>query len=442
MPSVGRSAVKARRWRCTDRRIDRRTEHRTQCAVIKTGAPVQPGFKRVLAAEAASNFGSMLSRLAIPWLATLVLLATPLQMGFLLLADVAAGALGAMLLGTLVDRLRKRSVMVAADLMRAVLLGLLALGAALNVLSFTALVLAAAASGMLTMAFELARSAWMAQALAQGELTARNAQLAATASLSETAAFAIGGWLFQWWGAAVALAADGLSYIASAICLRGVADAAPAKPEPEPALGPQWRAMVAQAREGLATLVQSPKLRAMAFLQALVALSMSLTATSYMIFVARDIGLPTGTLGLIFATGGLGAIVGAALARPLGQRVGPERAMALGLLLAALGAACIPAVPGAAWWGVALLVLHQVVGDSGSTVYDVHGRTLRQTVVTQALLARVDAGIRTLEHVALIIGALGGGLLATWAGARATLVLCALLLFSAALVALYLPRRG
>ena len=47
---------------------------------------------RVLAAEAVSNFGSMLSRLALPWLAALVLLATPAQMAWLLMADVGAAA--------------------------------------------------------------------------------------------------------------------------------------------------------------------------------------------------------------------------------------------------------------------------------------------------------------------------------------------------------------
>ena len=56
-------------------------------------------FQRVLAAEMVSNFGSMLSRLVVPWLATLALSATPFEMGLLLMADVVAGACGALLLG-------------------------------------------------------------------------------------------------------------------------------------------------------------------------------------------------------------------------------------------------------------------------------------------------------------------------------------------------------
>ena len=84
-------------------------------------------FNRVLAAESASNFGSMLSRLALPWLAALVLQATPLQMAALLVADVAAAALGSLLLGGWVDRHGKRFVMLWADGLRCALLALLAL---------------------------------------------------------------------------------------------------------------------------------------------------------------------------------------------------------------------------------------------------------------------------------------------------------------------------
>lgn len=80
------------------------------------------GFRRVIAAEVVSNFGSMMSRLAIPWLAVLALGATPWQMGLLAVADVPAGATAAVGIGVLVDRWPKRAAMVAADVARAALL--------------------------------------------------------------------------------------------------------------------------------------------------------------------------------------------------------------------------------------------------------------------------------------------------------------------------------
>lgn len=77
------------------------------------------GFRRVFAADVVSTFGSLMSRLAIPWLAVLVLDAGPGAMALLAVADVAAAALAALLLGVLVDRLPKRRTMIACDLLRA-----------------------------------------------------------------------------------------------------------------------------------------------------------------------------------------------------------------------------------------------------------------------------------------------------------------------------------
>ena len=402
-------------------------------------------FRRVLAAETVSNFGAMLSRLAIPWLATLTLAATPLQMGVLLVADVAAGALAALLLGSAIDRLGKRAVMLAADVLRALLLAALAALAALQVLSLWMLVLAAVASGLLTLAFELARSAWVAQCIAADELPQRNSQLAVATSLSETAAFALGGWLYQGFGAVLALLADAASYLASALCLRGVGEVRPASaPGPSPVLPRTALAtLLRDARAGIAAIGTSSTLRALAAIEVLVALGLALAGTSYMIFVAREIGFSTGTLGVIFATGGLGSLLGAWLAPALGRHWGGGMTMALGLALLALGGLCIPLAPSAGWLGAALLITHQIVGDGGHTLHMVQDRTLRQTAVSGELLARVDGGLRTLGHLATLAGALGGGLLAGSLGTRFALVLSAALYALAALLAwLYIARRS
>jgi predicted MFS family arabinose efflux permease len=161
-----------------------------------------------------------------------------------------------------------------------------------------------------------------------------------------------------------------------------------------------------------------------------------------MIFVSRDVGLPTGTLGMVFALGGLGSVAGAALAPRLGRRWGPGRVMTLGLGLTALGAACIPLVPGPGWIAVALLVTQQAVGDAGHTLQQVHDRTLRQTAVPVALLARADAGIRTVGYAGTVAGALAGGVLGTLFDARTVLALAAACVAAAAvLAALRLAER-
>lgn len=379
-------------------------------------------FPRVLAAEGISNFGSMLSRLAIPWLAVLTLQATPSQLAALLVADVAAAALGGLLLGSLVDRSGKRAAMLLCDGLRALVLGLLAWGAWRGGLNFTVLLAASAASGLLTVGFELARSAWMAQRAGLGDLSVRNAQLSVAGSVSEAAAFALGGWLYQGLGAALALAVDACSYLASALCLRGVGEAPPlARAHAAPKRAAVWRQLWTESADGLRAVAARPVLCALAGIHGLLAFSMALAGTSVMIFVSRDVGLPTGWLGMIFALGALGAIVGASLAPRWGRRFGPGRTMALGLALYTLGAACVPLVGSVGVLAIVLLATQQLLGDAGHTLHDVHDRTLRQTAVPAELLARADAGIRSAGQVATLAGALIGGLLGDALGARSVL---------------------
>ena len=409
----------------------------------------QREFRRLLAAEGISNFGAMLSRLAIPWLAALVLDATPMQMAALLVADVAAAALGTLWLGAWVERRGKRTVMLACDGLRALVLAALALLAWQGVATMTALALAAAANGVLTMAFEVARSAWMAQRLVQSELVQRNAQMSVVNSLSETAAFALGGWVFQWMGAVLALGVDALSYVASALCLRAVQEVpAPAAAQPKALPDAQAPGLVAaslaawqEIAAGLAVIGASPTLRALAAIEALLALAMGLAGTSYMIYVSRDLALPTGQLGVVFAMGGLGAVVGAQLAAGAARRLGVGGAMACALAAAALGAACIPLATGAGAVAIALLVAHQVIGDGGVTLFAVHDRTLRQTVVEPALLARADAGIRCVGQCTTLASALLGGAAGTAFGTRGVLMFSAGVLALAAAFAAWRLRR-
>ena len=395
---------------------------------------------RVIAAEGVSNFGSMLSRLAIPWVATLLLEATPAAMALLLVADVAAAAVGALLLGPAIERAAKRRAMVLCDLARTLLLALVALGAWRGWLTLPWLVAAAAAGGLLGVAFDLARSAWIAQRVEQGDLPTRNAQLSMAGSVAETAAFALGGWLYQALGAVLALAIDALSYLGSALLLREVREAprvAVAATDPSP-----WRSWWAEQREGWRVLLHQPRLRALGVIEGLQGLGFSLAGTSYMIYVARDLALPTGIQGLVFALGSVGSVVGAALAPRLGRSIGPGRAMTCGLALLSLGAACIPLAQGAGVFAIALLATHQVVGDGGQTLHDVHDRTLRQTAVGAAWLARVDAGLRGIRQVATLIGAALGGWIGTAHSARSVLVMSAVVFGVAAVwAAMTLARR-
>lgn len=397
------------------------------------------GLRRVIAAEVVSNLGSMMSRLALPWLAVLTLDAKPWQMALLAVADVLAGALAALALGVAIDRRSQRGTMIAADLARMLLLGALAVATLRGHLSFGLLLGVAAAAGVLTMAFDLARSAWMARVVPVGELSRANASLATGTAISEAAAFAAAGAVFQWAGGVAALLLDAGSFLVSALLLRRVPDPRPTPTAPAPAAtgtpAAPWRLRLAQ-------VTGDPALRALAALDALVALAGGIAGTAYMIFVSRELALPTVVLGLVFALGGLGSAIGAALAPGLGRRIGGGGALAWGLATAAVGSACIPLADSAALAPWVLLAAHQLLGDAGLVIHLVHDRTLRQSLVAPQALAGIDGAMRALAQFATVAGALAGGAFASAYGVRPALWLATALLLAAAVLGTLAWRQG
>ena len=399
-------------------------------------------FRRVFAAEVVSTFGSLMSRLAIPWLAVLVLRAEPTAMALLAVADVAAGALAALLLGALVDRWPKRRTMIAADLMRAAMLFTVPLMALLGRLSIGWLVVVVAINGALTVAFELAQSAWIARSTAHEDLTQRNSALAAGSAATEAVSFSLTGWLFQWLGAVVVMVADALTYVASALLLVKISEPPPLKEEtPTPTtLRERLQALVSEVQGGLRAVAADPVLRGLAVVATLVAFATSFASTTYMIYVSRDVAFPTGTLGLLFALGGIGSLFGSWLTARTARRIDARLWLIGSLALWAIGSVATPLATTAGLIGIVLIATQQIVGDAGGMAYGIADRTLRQSYAAPEFLARVDASVRTLGYTATLIGALVSGVLAERYGARALLFASSALIGVAAMAAALLLR--
>src|SRR5437667_5163578 len=80
-------------------------------------------FVKLWVGQTISNFGSGITGIALPLTAVLVLAATPTQMGILAALDGAAVFVFGLVAGVWVDRLRRRPILIIADIGRAVLLG-------------------------------------------------------------------------------------------------------------------------------------------------------------------------------------------------------------------------------------------------------------------------------------------------------------------------------
>ena len=349
-----------------------------------------------------------------------------MQMALLTAADLAPGLAIGLIAGAWVDRMRRRPILIAADLARAALVASIPLAAFAGNLHFAHLYAVALIAGGFTVCFDVAYHAYLPTLVPRERLLESNRKLAASGSVAEVAAFGAGGWLVQWLGAPLALLADTGTFLVSALSLGAIRKP---EPVPPPRAAPRLRSEI---REGLQALAGDAKLRSLAAAAVTWDLSFGMAGALYMLFVTESLGFRPGTLGMIFAVGGVSSLLGALAAGRLARRVGAGPAMTIALIVAGTSLFLVPAASGHAAVAIALLILHQMVGDGAATIYLVHETTLRQELAPEALRGRIHASVRFLGVAAMIVGSLTAGLIATSAGLRAALVIAALVRTGAA----------
>src|SRR5215213_3375146 len=188
-------------------------------------------FLKLWTGQTVSLFGSLIGRFALPFVAIYTLNATPFQVAVFGTAGVAPGLLLGLLAGVWVDRLRRRPILIAADIGRALVLGSVPLTWIAGALSIAQLIIVAALISALTICFDVAYRSYLPALIGRDELVEGNSKLAATDSVAEVAGFGLAGILVQVLGAPLAVLLDAFSFVGSAVSLALIR-------KPEPAASP------------------------------------------------------------------------------------------------------------------------------------------------------------------------------------------------------------
>ncbi len=391
-------------------------------------------FTRLVAAATTSNFGSMLTAIALPLAAIGLLGATPGQIATMNAAAILPGIALGLFAAHGIDRVRRRPVLIGADLARAALLVALPAAAVAGVLTMAHVILFAFCRGLFDFGFDVAEHAYLPSLVPSAELVRANGRLQAGDSSAEALGFALGGWLVQWLSAPLALFVDAASYLASALLLARIRAV-----EPAPAAPPREGSRLPELFAGLREIARTPALRAIAASAMLVFAASQITNAVYMLFVFRELGFAPGVLGMLFALGAVSSLGSALASERVPERLAGGPAMVAGLAISSLGSLLLALAPGPTLWGVAAIAAQQIVGDGGHVLYEVHQRSLRQKITPAHLLGRVSGALRLLNSVAMLGGTALGGWLGSAFGLRATLIAGA---GGAALAALAALRVG
>lgn len=392
-------------------------------------------FLLLWSAQGISAVGSRITRTALPMAAILVVGAGALDLGLLAVALTLPRALFAWLGGGWVDRHRRRPVLIGSDLVRAVALLAIPAAAYLQVLSMPLLYLIAAITGIATVLFELADHVFIADLVGREQLPDANGKREAIDAVAEISGPALGGALVAWLTAPVAIAADALTFVASALLLARIR-----KREKIVAVSAA-SSFVEDVRIGIHVVWRDPAIRALFVSAATMTLFGSFMASLYTLFALRDLGLTPTELGIAIGCGGIGALAGATMASRAAVRWGSRRTLLGSLALGAAMQVLIPLAPPIPWIAMTFLIATQVIGDGVLTIYLINETTLRQRLLPPEALGRAAGTFQFANGLLTPVGALVGAVLADSIGMRPTLWLLAIG-YAMALVSLLIARQA
>jgi hypothetical protein len=373
-------------------------------------------FLKLWSAQTISAFGARISREGLPWTAILTLQAGPSALGVLAALSRGSGLIVGLFAGGLVDRSRRRTIMIAADLIRAGLLIAVPILALMHHLTIWVVYAAALLVGGASVLFDIADQAFLPSLVDRSQLVDANGKLAATDGMAEMGGPAITGGLIQLLGAPFALAVNAVTYLASALFLGSLRKAEiRAEIDTEAAAPTRLGDLVA----GFQALNGDPVVRAVAIVVLIQGLFGGIFSALYMVFAIRGVGLAPAILGLTIAVGGIGSLLGAVVGPWLARRLGLGAATALTSLAYGLGLVFIPLAHGSVAEGTAFLVASQLVGDAFGTAAMIGLTSLRQARLAPEVMGRAGAALAAGGGALAIIGALGGGMLGAMVGLRA-----------------------
>ena len=376
-------------------------------------------FVKFWTGETVSLFGTQVTYLALPLTAMYAFKASAAEVGILRFVQLAPYIGLALLFGVWVDRHRRRPVMLWANVVRMVLIGLVPALHLAGWLTMPALLVIACAVGVASVLFDVSWMPYVPSVVDREHYVAANAKMALSTSASTVAGPGLAGALVAVLTAPVTLTVDAFSYLFSIVTLLLVR-----RPEQLPPPPPE-RHLLHELRTGLSWVFGRPLLAWLAAGGFWANFSMVGVWTLFLLYGTYQLRFSSAALGLIFTISSTGAVAGALIAERLVKRFpfGLTYFFSLSGLL--LGPVVIAAAGGPRLVVAGLVTLSFFVTNLGLGVANVIVVTLRQITTPPSLMSRMTACFRMLLYGGGAVGGLAAGLLAGWAGDRKALILTA-----------------
>ncbi len=371
-------------------------------------SPLGANFWRLWSASAASNLADGVFRVALPLLA-LTITRSPSAVAGVTFAARLPWLLFALQAGALADRLDRRRTMAAVNLTRAATIGGLAALVGADMVTLPILFAVAFGLGVLETLFDTAAQSIMPTVVDQSQLPKANGRLGAIElSMNQFVGPPLGGVI-----AGVALTwafiGSGAAYVVAAVTLMVLTGSY------RPVRSGSRTRLRADIAEGLRYLWANRLLRTLAILVGGMNFVSSAVEALLPVYAVAPgpLGLSEAGFGLLWATVGVGSLIGSVVADRVSKSVGRRRLLVLNVAFAGLFPAALAATSSVVVIGVAFAA----VGVLGM-IWNVITVSLRQAIVPDHMLGRINAGYRLMAWGSMPAGAAAAGLGAELIGAR------------------------
>jgi MFS family permease len=377
-------------------------------------------FLKLWSAETISQFGTQVSNLAIPLTAILVLGASAFEVAALGTVLFLPFILFTLPAGVWVDRLPRRPILILGDLGRAALLGTIPVAYVADVLTIWQLYAVAFLVGVCTVFFDIAYQSYLPSLVDRGHLVEGNSKLEISRSAAQIGGPGFGGILVDLLTAPYAVLLDALSFVGSGLFIFRIRK----REERVGRHATDGQSMWTELKEGFGFVVGNRYLRSIAGSTMTFNFFGSLAFSIYLVYAVRSLELSPAVIGIVFAIGNVGALVGAVTANRLSRRLGVGPTIVGSQFLGGPAWLLVPIAPKEI--AVPFLVSAQIAGGFANVVYNVTQVSFRQALAPERLQGRMNAVMRFLVWGTIPLGTLLGGAFATWIGLRETLFIGAI----------------
>jgi MFS family permease len=383
-------------------------------------------LRKLRSGQTVSMFGDAVTMVALPSVALLVAHATPFEYGLLSAATYIPYPFLGLQAGAWVDRMRRRKVMVIADVTRFAAIVSIPLAAFSSGLSITHLFVAGLIVGVASVFFNAAYQAYLPSIVGKDQITAANAKLSVGETSSQVGGPPLAGFLISAFGAAPALLLDALSFLASSTSLMFIrrAEVDPrAAQEVVPLAHPAVRRARRRARrnsaqrkdlkreilQGLQVVFRDRLILGLTLTAALSNLGRGMCLELFLLFAYSGLHLSPALASSVLAIGNVGSLLGALTCERFTKAVGIGAALRIASLMKGLPWVLAPLTLIGPPLPISVVLI--LVSSYFVPISLVTNTSIRQSLVSRELQGRVASTSRTITSSMIPLSAILGGAL-------------------------------